>query len=115
PGFTAVCQYREATAGREGLGMGGLTFQGTFGSLSVGRTGYELLPDKKQNPVNIVAKVLPGGHPVGGPQPVPEEGEQKYWTEQQKDTSGDASKDYHRHARNFLDCVKSRNQPVADV
>lgn len=115
PGFTAVCQYREASAGREGLGMGGLTFQGTSGSLAVGRTGYELTPDKKRNPQNIVANVLPGGHPVGGPQPVPEEGEQKYWTEPDKDISGDAAQDYRRHARNFLDCVKSRQQPIADV
>jgi predicted dehydrogenase len=115
PGFTATCQYREATAGREGLGMGGLTFYGTKGYLATGRSGYELVPDKKQNPINIVAKVLPGGHPVGGPEPVPEEEGQKYWTQPEKDTTGDAPGDYRRHARNFLDCVKSRKQPIADV
>jgi hypothetical protein len=67
------------------------------------------------NPINTVAKVLAGGHPVGGPQPVEESTEQKFWTEAEKDMSGDATKDYRRHARNFLDCVKSRKQPIADL
>ena len=115
PGFTATCQYREASAGKEGLGMGGLTFFGTKGSLATGRAGFELNPDKKQNPQNMVAKVLATGHPVGGPTPVPEDPEVKYWTEAVKDESGDALKDYRRHARNFLDCVKSRKQPIADL
>ena len=115
PGFNAVCEYREASAGQQGLGMGGLMFHGTKGSLAVGRTGFELTPDKKVNPINTVAKVLPGGHPVGGPQPVEEPTEQKFWTEAEKDMSGDATKDYRRHARNFLDCVKSRKQPIADL
>lgn len=113
PGFTAVCQYREASAGKEGLGMGGLVFYGTKGSLSTGRAGYDLVPDAKVNPVNTLAKIL-GGHPVGGPQPVPEEANQ-FWGEPEKDQSGDAMKDYRRHARNFLDCVKSRKQPIADL
>jgi predicted dehydrogenase len=115
PGFTAVCEYREASAGQQTLGMGGLVFYGTKGSITVGRTGFELVPDKKVNPINTVAKVLPGGHPVGGPQPVEEEAEPKYWTQSAKDTSGDAAQDYRRHARNFLDCVKSRKQPIADL
>jgi predicted dehydrogenase len=32
PGFVATCQYREATAGRSGQGMGGLAIYGTHGS-----------------------------------------------------------------------------------
>jgi hypothetical protein len=32
-----------------------------------------------------------------------------------KDETGDAVGDYGRHQRNFLDCVKSRKQPVADL
>jgi predicted dehydrogenase len=113
PGFTAVCQYREATSGKEGLGMGGLTFYGTRGHLATGRAGYELIPDARVNPVNTVASIL-GGHPVGGPQPLPEGGKQ-YWGEPEKDQTGDGAKDYRRHARNFLDCVKSREQPIADL
>ena len=114
PGFNAICQYREASAGRKGLGMGGLIFHGTKCSLATGRSGYELTADPKVNPTNAVAKVLAMGHPVGGPQPVPEtEGE--LWTEPEKDDTGDGMGDYGRHARNFLDCVKSKKTPIADL
>jgi len=115
PGFNVTCQYREATAGAKGTGMGGLVFYGTKGHMPVGRTGFELVPDPKINPVNAVAKVLPEGHPVGGPQPVAETGPKQFWAEADKDDTGDAMKDYRRHARNFLDCVKSRKQPIADL
>ncbi len=54
------------------------------------------------------------GHPVGGPQLEPEEPGQ-FWTTPEKDESGDAIKDYLRHGRNFLDCVKSRQQPLSDL
>jgi predicted dehydrogenase len=115
PGFTVTCQYREATAGLGGLGMGGLTFSGTFGSLPISREGFELHPDAKISPNNAVAGMLGvKGHPVGGPQLEPEE-KGLTWTTAVKDTSGDAVKDYSRHTRNFLDCVKSRQQPVADL
>ncbi len=114
PGFNAICQYREASAGRAGLGMGGLMFYGTKGNLAVGRTGYEIAADPKVDPRNTVAKVLATGHPVGGPEPVPE-AEGQFWTQPEKDASGDAAKDYRRHARNFLNCIKSRQQPIADL
>ena len=38
-----------------------------------------------------------------------------YWTQALQDTSGDARDQLRRHARNFLDCVKSRGQPVSDL
>ncbi len=113
PGFTGICVYREATAGREGLGMGGVVFYGTRGMMSVGRSGYEVFPDRKADPFGAMARIL-GGHPVGGPQPVQEPKDQ-FWTEKQKDTSGDGAKDYVTHIRNFLDCMRSRQQPLADI
>jgi predicted dehydrogenase len=115
PGFTVTCQYREATAGRGGLGMGGLTFYGTHGCLPLSREGFELHPDPKVNPNNMVAGILGvKGHPVGGPQLEPEE-KGRFWAEPVHDRSGDAIKDYSRHARNFLDCVKSRKEPLSDL
>jgi predicted dehydrogenase len=115
PGLTVTCQYREATAGRGGLGMGGLTFFGTKGCLPISRSGFEVHADPKVNPNNMVAGILGvKGHPVGGPQLEPEEKGQ-LWTTPEKDESGDAIKDYARHARNFLDCVKSRKQPISDL
>ena len=115
PGFTVTCQYREATAGRGGLGMGGLTFFGTKGCLPMSRSGFELCADPKVNPNNIVASILGvKGHPIGGPQLESEEKGQ-YWTKPDKDESGDAIKDYARHTRNFIDCIKSRKQPLSDL
>ena len=115
PGFNVTCQYREATAGRGDLGMGGLTFYGTYGCLPISRSGFELSPDPKVNPNNVVAGILGvKGHPVGGPQLEPEEKGQ-FWTTPEKDDSGDAIQDYARHTRNFLDCVKSRQQPLSDL
>lgn len=113
PGFTAVCQYREATAGRSGQGMGGLVFYGTRGSMPLSRGGFEVFPDARVDPINTVSAIL-GGHPVGGPQPKPEP-EGQIWTEKVKDDSGDAMEDYTRHARNFLDCIKSRKTPLSDL
>jgi predicted dehydrogenase len=115
PGFTAVCQYRECTAGRSGQGMGGLLLHGTFGTMSVSRTGFEVWADSKVSPNNVAARVLPPGHPVGGPQPEPEPEPRQFWTEPVKDETGDAMEDYVRHARNFLDCVKSRRTPATDL
>ena len=117
PGFTAMCQYRECSAGRAGQGMGGLLFHGTRGTLAVSRTGFEVWGDPKVAPNNIVAKVLPGGHPVGGPQFKPELQPEtpEQWTENAQDESGDATGDYTRHQRNFLDCIKSRQQPVTGI
>jgi hypothetical protein len=117
PGFTAMCQYRECSAGRSGQGMGGLMFHGTRGTLAVSRTGFEMWGDPKVAPNNLVARVLPGGHPVGGPQINPELEPQKpeQWTEPAKDESGDAVGDYGRHQRNFLDCIKSRQSPLTDL
>lgn len=115
PGFTAVCQYRECTAGRGGQGMGGLMFHGTFGTMAMSRAGFEVFGDPKVSPNNTVAKVLPGGHPVGGPQPEPEPDQRQRWTPNVKDDTGDAALDYVRHAQNFLDCVRSRQQPISDL
>ncbi|HEY7117407.1 MAG TPA: hypothetical protein VH475_12525, partial [Tepidisphaeraceae bacterium] len=115
PGFNVTCQYREATAGRGDLGMGGLAFYGTHGCLPISRSGFELSADRKVNPNNVVAGILGvKGHPVGGPQLEPEEPAQ-FWTTPAKDGSGNALKDYARHTRNFLDCVKSRQQPLSDL
>lgn len=110
PGFQAVCQYREATAGKKGVGMGGLVFFGTKGSMCIDRSGFEISADEKQHPINTFASII-GGHPVGGPQRIEEPADQ-LWTEPVLDQTGDAPGDYVRHVRNFVDCVKSRKEPA---
>jgi len=112
--FVVNVQWREASAGgREGLGMGGLVFQGTKATMPISRLGYEILPDPKVNPINTVAAII-GGHPIGGPQPVDEPKDQ-FWTKPETDKSGNAMEAYKQHARNFLDCIKTRNQPNSDL
>src|ERR1051326_2256368 len=113
PGFHTVCQFRECAAGFSKTGMGGVDFQGNKGTMSLGRDGYQIVADKKENPTNIVARII-GGHPVGGPQPIPEPTDQ-FWTEPAKDTSGDWKDQYVQHIRNWLDCIKSRRQPNSDL
>jgi len=113
PGFQAVVQFHECAAGGVTTGMGGLAFHGTQGTMVLGRDGYEIIPDKKEKPANIVAKII-GGHPVGGPQPEPDEAGQ-FWTEPAQDKTGEWKGQYVDHARNFLDSVKSRKQPNSDL
>ena len=113
PSFHTVCQFRECATGFSKTGMGGLDFLGNHGSMSLHRDGYEIVADKKENPTNIVARII-GGHPVGGPQPVPET-EGQLWTQPDKDKSGDAKDQYVQHTRNFLECMKSRREPNSDL
>lgn len=112
-GFNVVSQVREASAGGSGRNLGGLTFHGTHGSMAVGRNGFEIFPDARVEPINAVAAIM-GGHPVGGPQPVPAE-KGKFWTEKETDETGDGTKDLRRHARKFLDCMRSRKEPISDL
>jgi len=87
-------------------------FCGTRGTLPLTRDFFEIIPDKKENPLNVVGRIF-GGHPVGGPQVVPEK--PGFWTEPVKDSQTSWAEQYVGHIRNFLDCVKSRQQPIADL
>ncbi len=111
--FPAIVQFRECASGGGASSMGSLTFLGTKGTMLLGRDGFEVLPDKKVNPVNTFAKII-GGHPVGGPQPVAEpEGE--LWCAAARDKSGDWKTQYVEHSKNFIACVKSRATPNSDL
>jgi predicted dehydrogenase len=108
PGFTMVYSLREASAGRRA--GAGLEFFGDKGSLTIGRTGFEVHPDPRIDPASAIPVFA--GHPAGGPR------RQNHaaapWTQPVKD-HGSSEEQFERHARNFLDCVKSRQRPVADV
>src|SRR5256712_4285972 len=93
--------------------MGGFDFHGNKGTMSLGLDGYQIISDKKENPTNIGARII-GGHPIGGPQPIAEPGEQ-FWTEPAKDASGDWKDQYVQHIRNWLECIKSRKEPNSDL
>src|SRR5262249_60423070 len=53
--------------------------------------------------------------PVGGPAAPKELGPPQFWTKALQDDSGDGLAQFRQHVRNFLDCVKSRRQPISDL
>jgi predicted dehydrogenase len=111
PRFTAVWSQREACAGiRPAFGM---EFCGTRGSLAINRTGFVVTADPGTPPESAIPQFA-GAHPVGGPRPAPA-GKSRARTEAIEDRSGRSSAQLRRHVRDFLDCVKSRRQPVSEL
>jgi predicted dehydrogenase len=112
-GFTMSWSLREASRGERTAS--GLDFFGTNGQLSVSRSGFALTPDAVTPPENLIPGV--GEHPVGGPakRETGPAGTPRFRTEPIVDKSGDSLDQYRRHVRNFLDCIKSRETPVADL
>ena len=113
PGFTAAWSHREASQG-EPAGSG-LVFCGTKGSLSISRNGFTVTPDRMIRPEDAVPQFTEGGQPTGGVARAKQPAETKLWTTALSDKSGDSLDQFRRHARNFLDCTKSRQQPVSNL
>jgi predicted dehydrogenase len=111
PGFTAIWSHREACAGQL---KAGLEFCGPKGSLFVSRMGFTLAGDRKTNPENAVPQFA-GEHPVGGPKRRDSAAPAETWTKSVEDKSGNSPQQFAMHVRNFLDCVKSRNEPISDL
>ena len=108
PGFVATWSHREASRGR-GEGSG-LEFFGSKGGMTLSRGGFQVFPDMRGAPENQIPQFT--GHPAGGPQLRPDV-KPEPWTSALNDQASNSL--FDAHARNFLDCVKSREQPVADV
>jgi predicted dehydrogenase len=106
PGFTVVVSLREASAGRQ---RGGNEFYGTKGAMQVGRGGYEIFPDLHISPER---QIPPWSNPPGHPQAV--DVPREPLTEARKGGQPGAEP-MGVHAQHFIDCVKSRKRPVADV
>jgi predicted dehydrogenase len=111
PGFTAVWSHREACAGQT---KGGLEFCGPRGSLSISRLGFTLIADRKIPPENAVPQFT-GAHPVGGPKRADKAAAVESWTRSIEDKSGSARQQLTSHVRNFLDCIRSRKEPISDL
>ncbi|HEX4609527.1 MAG TPA: Gfo/Idh/MocA family oxidoreductase [Urbifossiella sp.] len=110
--FTTSFMLREAARG-ESAGFV-LQFHGTRGTLGIDRRGYRVTSDPDVSP----ASQIPGGregHPVGGPVATPAAGNPRPRTEAREDMTGDAGAQYLAHARNFLECIRSRQTPVSDL
>jgi len=111
PGFTTLWSSREACTGKS---QGGLEFCGPRGSLTISRSGFVLTGDRKIRPENAVPQFT-GSHPVGGPTRAIPAGPSESWTESIEDKTGNQADQFKRHVRNFLDCVKSRQEPIAPL
>ena len=107
PKLVLQWSMREAAVGR-GQGQG-LEFFGTKGSMLLSRGGFQIYPDTKQPPENLIPQIM--GHPAGGPATTP--ATPSPWIPAVKQRATDDL--FAAHARNFLDCVKSRAVPSADV
>ena len=104
PSFTATWSNREVSEGAHR----GLELNGTRGTLVINRAGFEVVPDPD----------IPAGDQIPrftGP-PRPPRSEAPPRTAALKDGGYEQVRDQFRpHVRNFLDCVKSRGTPVADL
>ena len=109
--WTAAFAMRECAAGPRP--EYNLEFVGTKGTLGISRSGFAITPDADVPPANQVPGVK-AGHPVGGPRAVPAEPRPPRCAAM-VDKSGSSAGQYRNHARNFLDCIKSRKTPVSDV
>jgi predicted dehydrogenase len=108
----ATWSHRECSRGQPPLH--GLEFCGTKGSLNISRRGFVLSTD----PVVAPASAIPqfgGPHPVGGPSRTGEPDRRETRTVALEDHSGDEFDQFRRHARNFIDCVRSRNEPISGL
>jgi predicted dehydrogenase len=104
PGFIVNWSNSEISSGQRG----GLEFCGTKGTLRLGRAGFEVIPDRlisadSQIPSFTERRPRSDEPPRFHTQPMKKDG-----FEQVRDQ-------FQPHVRNFLDCVKSRQQPISDL
>ena len=108
PNLNLSYSLREASAGSRAGHT--LEFFGTKGSMQINRGGLTVLSDQKANPENLIPQFR--GHTAGGPQATKVAPEP--WTEAMQ-VKGSSPEQFDLHARNFLDAMKTRQRPVADV
>jgi predicted dehydrogenase len=103
PDFLVNWSSREISAG----GDGGLDFFGTKGMLSIDRRGFEVTPDRQLVPEEAYIPSFTSPPPKTTV---------TNRTEAVKDTGYEQVRDqFQPHVRNFLDAVKSRQQPIANL
>jgi predicted dehydrogenase len=114
-GCTAAFTYREASVGGQSVPV--LWFFGSKGGMEISRAGYRVYPDNKM-PKNghIPAADKQPAIPPDGPRQLLSGEKREPWIDPLE--MGPSSTVYGGtdiHARNFVDCIKSRQLPNADV
>ncbi|MFN8005795.1 MAG: Gfo/Idh/MocA family oxidoreductase [Terriglobia bacterium] len=92
----------------------GIEFFGTDGTLFLDRSGYEIYPETRKVDEEPVPPYLKMVQRDDNPQQ-PWERERFERDGRTQLVQGDGSDQHLAHVRNFLDCVKSRQQPVSNV
>ena len=110
--WSASWSHREGSGGDEP--RYGLEFYGTNGSLGIDRSGFVVTADRRLPPPNTVPHFA-GAHPVGGPVPVPVDGDPPLRTAPIEDRTGDSAAQLRDHIGNFLDCIRTRETPASDL
>lgn len=93
-------------AGAARFGSYGMQFHGTKGTLFVDREGFSITPQTTRHeepPLPALARAS-DSRPAG-----------YYYTTEILAEQSDTSDQHGPHVRNFLDCVKSRKRPAADI
>ena len=88
------------------FGSYGMQFHGTKGTLFVDRGGFRITPQttRHEEPNQPPPKPTTDSRPPGA-----------YYTTEILPEQSDSSQQHGPHVRNFLDCVKSRKRPNADI
>jgi predicted dehydrogenase len=103
PGLIVNWSSHEASAGTKG----GLDFLGTKGRLTIDRAGLEIVPDPDIEPADQIPAFTAARRSSAPRKPR---------TEPVKLEGYDQVRDqFVPHVRNFLDCVKSRAQPISSL
>ncbi|HAX43056.1 MAG TPA: dehydrogenase [Solibacterales bacterium] len=108
PDSTATWSHREAAHGP--VPPRGAYYYGTKGAMTITREGFDITGDLNRPPENAIPTFR--GHPQGGPRAAQRPPEP--WIPPQT-MPGSVQQQFDLHTRNFLDCIKSRQQPIADV
>jgi len=92
--------------GAKPFGSYGILFHGILGTLFIDRAGYEVIPQPEMH-----------AEPVGTQLRDVDDltGTSLYYTSQLNASRGTTSVQHPPHVRNFLDCVKTRERPRADI
>ena len=104
PGFLLNWSNSEISASRRG---GSLEFLGTKGMLRVERSGIEIFPDANIPADNQIPRFTQARVASNAPEP--------RTTALKKDGYEQVRDQFVPHVRNFLDCIKSRQQPTSNV
>ena len=93
--------------GNKPFGSYGIMLQGDKGTLFIDRAGYEITPQMSGHAERVSASFREAYDDLAGMG--------LYYTGEATTERGTTSLQHLPHVRNFLDCVKSRATPVADI